>query len=79
MGPANALSQCDMVNTSLNNTTITMLPTVSDVLICTLGVELADKIVHFTITNLLIKDATDTIFKHTLPVSLCNQKELDIF
>jgi len=62
MGPAGALSHRDEVDTSLNNTAITMLPTFSDVLICALDVELADKIAH---TDLLVKDTTDAMSKHT--------------
>jgi len=65
MGPADALSCCNEVDTSLDNTAITMLFTVSDVLICALNVELANKIAHFTVTNSLVKDATDTMSKHT--------------
>jgi len=64
MGPADVLSCRDEVDTLLDNTAVIMLPTVSDVLICALDVELADKIAHFTVTNLLVKDATDTMSKH---------------
>ena len=42
-----------------------MLPTISDVLICALNVELADKIAHFTVIDLLVWNATDTMSKHT--------------
>jgi len=38
MGPADALSRCNEVDTSLDNTAITMLPTVSDILIRALDV-----------------------------------------
>jgi len=51
--------------TRLTNTTVTMLPTVSDVLICALHVKLADNIAHFTESDLLVKDATDAMSKHT--------------
>ena len=61
MGPADVLSCCDEVDTSLNNTTVTMLPTVSDVLICALDVELAEGIADSTATDLLVKDALDVI------------------
>jgi len=57
MGPADVLSQCDKVDTSLNHTTMTMLPTVSDVLICALDVKLAEQMADFTATNLLVQDA----------------------
>jgi len=49
----------------LVNIAVIMLPTVSDVLIHALDVKLADKIANFTATNLLVKDATDTMSKHT--------------
>ena len=65
MGPANMLSCCDMVNTFLDYTAIILLLSGSDVLICALDVELADKIAHFTATNLLVKDATDAMSKHS--------------
>jgi len=65
MGPADALSRHDEVNTSLDNTAITMLPTVSDVLICALDVCLAEHITEFTATDPLIKDATDAMPKHS--------------
>jgi len=42
-----------------------MLPTVSDILIHALDVALANKIAHFTMTDPLIKDTTDTMSKHT--------------
>ena len=65
MGPADAFFWHNEVDTSLDNTAITMLPTISNVLIHTLDVKLAEKIVRFTVTNLLLKDATDTMSKHT--------------
>jgi len=65
MGPANVLLHCDEVDTSLNNPAITMLPTVSDVLIHALDVELADRIASSTVTDPLVKDALDAMSKHT--------------
>jgi len=65
MGPADALSCRDEVDTLLDNTAITMLPTVSDVLIHALDIRLADRIVKFTATDPLVKDATDTMAKHS--------------
>jgi len=65
MGPADALSCHDEVDTSLNNTAVTMLPTVSDVLIYALDVRLAERIADFTATNPLVKDATDAMAKHS--------------
>jgi len=65
MGPADALSHHDKVDTSLDNTAITMLPTVSDVLIYALDVELANKITQFTATDPLVKDATNAMSRHT--------------
>jgi len=65
MGPADALSCRDEVDTSLDNTAVTMLPTVSDVLICALDVRLAERIAEFTTTNPLVKDATNAMAKHS--------------
>ena len=65
MGPANALSRRNEVDTSLDNTAITMLPTVFDVLICALDVQLAERIADFTATDPLVKDATDAMAKHS--------------
>jgi len=65
MGPADALSRRDEVDTSLDNTAITMLPSVSDVLICALGVRLAERIANFTATDPLVKDATDAMAQHS--------------
>ena len=65
MGPADALSRFDVVDTLLNNTIVTMLSTIPGVLNCALDVELADKIIHFTTTNLLVRNATDAMPKHT--------------
>jgi len=65
MGPANALSCRDEVDTSLDNTTVTMLPSVSDVLIRALDVRLAERIAEFTATDPLVKDATDAMAKHS--------------
>jgi len=65
MGPANVLSCRDEVDILLDSTAITMLPTVSDVLICTLDVRLAERIAHFTATDLLVKDAIDTMSRQT--------------
>jgi len=65
MGPADALSHRDEVDTLLDNTTITMLPTVSDVLVRALDVWLAEQIANFTATDLLVQDARDTMSKHT--------------
>jgi len=64
MGPANALSRRDEVDTSLDNTAITMLPSVSDVLIHALDVRLAERIANFTVTGLLVQDACDAMSKH---------------
>jgi len=74
MGPADALSCRDEVDTSLDNTTITMLPTVSDVLIRALDVQLAEQIADFTTTDPLVKDATDAMAKHSslFPCAACN-------
>jgi len=74
MDPADALSRRDKVNTSLNNTAITMLPTVSDVLICALDVRLANRIAEFTATDPLVKDATDAMVKHSslFPRTACD-------
>jgi len=65
MGPADALSCHNEVNTSLDNTAITMLPSVSDVLIHTLDVGLAERIANFTATNPLVKNATDAMAQHS--------------
>jgi len=65
MGPADALSRHDEVDTSLDNTGITMLPTVSDVLIRALDVRLAERIADFTATDLLVQDARNAMSKHT--------------
>jgi len=65
MDPADALSRRDEVDTSLDNTTVTMLPSVSDVLICALDVCLADRIAKFTATDPLVKDATNAMAKHS--------------
>ena len=65
MGPANALSCRNEVDTSLDNTAITMLPTVSEILICTLDVRLAERIADFTATDPLVKDATDAMARHS--------------
>jgi len=65
MGPADALSRRNEVDTSLNNTTITILPSVSDVLVCALDVQLAERIADFTVTDLLVQDAHNTMSKHT--------------
>jgi len=65
MGPANALLCRDEVDTSLDNTAITMLPTISDVLIRALEVQLAERIAEFTATDPLVKDATNAMAKHS--------------
>jgi len=65
MGPADALLHCDEVDTSLDNTTVTMLSTVSDVLICILDVRLAEQIANFTATDPLVQNAWDAMSKHT--------------
>jgi len=65
MGPAYALSRCDEVDTSLNNTAITMLCTVSDVLIRALDVWLAERIADFTVADPLVQDARDIMSKHS--------------
>jgi len=65
MGPADALSRRNEVDTSLDNTAVTMLPTVSDVLMCALDVRLAEHIANFTATDPLVKDATDAMAKHS--------------
>jgi len=65
MGPVDALSCHDEVDTSLDNTAVTMLPTVSDVLICALDVRLAEEIADFTVTDSLVQDAQDVMSKHT--------------
>jgi len=65
MDPANALLCCNEVNTLLNNTTIIMLPSVSDVLICALDVRLAKRIADFTVTDPLVEDAVDAMSKQT--------------
>ena len=74
MDPANALLHCDEVDTLLDNTAVTMLPTVSDVLIHALDVRLAERIADFTVTNPLVQDARDTMSKHTSlnPRACCN-------
>jgi len=64
MGPADVLSHRNKVNISLNNTAITMLSTVSDILICALDVRLAERIANFTATDPLVKNATDVMAKH---------------
>jgi len=73
MGPADVLLHCNEVDTLLNNTTITLLPTISDVLIHALDVELADKIAHVTATNPLVKDATNAMSRHSFlfPCATC--------
>ena len=65
MDPADALLHHNEVDTSLDNAAVTMLPTVSNVLICALDVQLAEKIADFTVTDLLVKDATDAMAKHS--------------
>jgi len=69
MGLANVLSCCNEVDTLLDilldNTAITMLPTVSDVLICALDVRLVEKIAKFTATNPLVQDTWNAMSKHT--------------
>ena len=65
IGPVNVLSRRDKVDTSLDNTAITMLPTVSDVLIRALNVRLAKRIANFTATDPLVQDARDAMSKHT--------------
>ena len=65
MGPANVLSCRDEVDTSLDNTAITLLPMVSDVLICALDVRLAEKIADFTVADPLVQDTKDAMSKHT--------------
>jgi len=65
MGPADALSHRNEVDTLLDNTAVTLLPTVSDVLIRALDVRLAERIANFTVTDLLVKDATNTMAKHS--------------
>jgi len=65
MGPADALLCHNEVDTSLDNTAITMLPSVCDVLIHALDVHLAERIAEFTATDPLVKDATDAITKHS--------------
>jgi len=65
MGPANALSHRNEVDTSFDNTAITMLPTVSDVLIRALDVRLAKRIANFTVTDLRVKDATNAMAKQS--------------
>ena len=65
MGPADTLSQCDEVDTSLDNTTITMLPSVSDVLIRALDVRLAKCIANFTASDPLVQDAQTAMSKHS--------------
>jgi len=74
MGPADVLLRRNEVNTSLDNTAITMLPTVSDILICALDVCLADHIAEFTATNPFVKDATDAMAKHSslFPRTACD-------
>ena len=47
MGPADAHSQYNEVDTLHGNITVTMLSSVSDVLVHALDVDLAEKIVHF--------------------------------
>jgi len=65
MGPTDALSRHDEVDTSLDNTTVTMLSTVSNVLICALDVQLAERIADFTVTDPLVRDAVDAMSKQT--------------
>jgi len=65
MGPADALLCHNEFDTSLNNTAVTLLPFVSNVLIRALDVQLAERIADFTVTNPLVKDATDTMAKHS--------------
>jgi len=65
MGPADALLRRNEVDTSLDNTAVTMLPSVSDVLIRALDVRLAKRIADFTATDPLVKDATDAMAKHS--------------
>jgi len=65
MGPADALSHRDEVDTSLDNTAITMLPFVFDVLIRTLDVRLAERIADFTETNPLVQDARTAMSQHS--------------
>jgi len=65
MGPADALSRRDAVDTSLDNTAVTMLPTISDVLVCALDIRLAECIAEFTATDPLVKDATDAMATHS--------------
>jgi len=65
MGPADALSCCNEVDTSLDNTAITLLPTVSDILNRALDVRLAERIADFTATDPLVQDAQDAMSKHT--------------
>ena len=65
MGPADALSHRDEVDTSLDNTAVTMLPTIFDVLIRALDVRLAERIAEFTATDPLVKDATEAMAKHS--------------
>jgi len=74
MGPADALSRRDEVDTSLDNTAVTMLPSVSDVLIRALDVQLAKRIADFTATDPLVKDATDAMAKHSslFPRAACD-------
>jgi len=74
MDPADALSHHNEVDTSLDNTTITMLPSVSDVLICALDVRLAERIADFTVTDLLVKDVIDAMSQQTslFPRASCN-------
>ena len=74
MDPADALSHHNEVDTSLDNTTITMLHSVSDVLIHALDVRLAERIADFTVTDLLVKDALDAISQQTslFPCASCD-------
>jgi len=65
MGPADALLRRNEVDTLLDNTTVAMLPTVSDVLLCALDVRLAERIANFTATDPLVKDAIDVMSKQT--------------
>ena len=65
MGPADALLRCDEVDTLLDNTAITMLPTVSNVLIHALDVRLAERIADFPANDPLVQDAVNAMSKHT--------------
>jgi len=65
MGLADALSRRDEVDTSLDNTAVTMLPTVSDVLIHALDVKLAEQIADLTAADPLVQDAWTAMSQHT--------------